>query len=88
MQSELNNMYTPSHTHLRQKEFGKIVFLERKSSLTFYTESDTMKIIQPHYAAFLIKTSNKNFRSPGSEAEPDPRKAKDKLAVLTGVISR
>jgi len=28
------------------------------------------------------------FRSPGSEAEPDPRKAKDKLAVLTGVISR
>lgn len=23
MQSELNNMYTPSHTHLRLKEFGK-----------------------------------------------------------------
>ena len=64
--------------------------LERKSSLTFYTETDIMKIIQPHYgyAAFLIKTSNKNFRSPGSEAEPDPRKAKDRLAVLTGVISR
>ena len=29
-----------------------------------------------------------NFRSPGSDDNPDPRLAKNKLAVLTGVISR
>ena len=34
------------------------------------------------------KCLTKNFRSPGSDDNPDPRLAKNKLAVLTGVISR
>ena len=34
------------------------------------------------------KCLTKNFRSPGSDDNPDPRLTKNKLAVLTGVISR
>ena len=73
---------------------GKRVKQEHKSFMTCCTEKLTnlnrLKIFHPHVCCFFCRNhlNNKNFRNPGSDAEPDPRMAKDRLAVLTGVISR